>query len=177
MKNKFEKSNSVGGGSEHMNELLKILQKEVKLHEILISLLQKESKGFGQLRGSDLLKLQGEKSRCVRASARLEEERISIVEKIAKSWEIKSEDLTLSVIIGRTTEEYSVPLQRCFDQLKSLIGEISKIADENSIQASGRLKSVESSIQFMNQLQNGSPTYSDAGKIQKGTNKISRAEI
>ncbi len=59
-----------------MNGLLKILQKEVKLHEHLVSLLKSESEGFGSLRGSDLLKIQGEKSRCVRASARLERDRI-----------------------------------------------------------------------------------------------------
>ena len=52
-----------------------------------------------------------------------------------------------------------------------------KIADKNSLQASGRLKSVESSIQFMSQLQNGPPTYSDAGKIQTATNSISRTEV
>ena len=159
-----------------MNGLLKILQKEIKLHENLISLLQNESEGFGSLRGSDLLKLQGEKSRCVRSSARLEKERIELVEKIAHSWNMKAEELTLSVIISKTTEEYSKPLQRCFDQLKNLITEIGKIADKNSVQASGRLKSIKSSIQFMSQIQNGPPTYSDAGKIQKGTSKISRRE-
>jgi len=159
-----------------MNGLLKILQKEVKLHEHLISLLQKEAEGFGSLRGSDLLKLQGEKSRCVRASARLEKERIELVEKIAHSWNVKSQELTLSVIISRTTEEFSKPLQRCFDQLKRLITEIGNIADKNSLQASGRLKSIKSSIEFISQVQNGPPTYSDDGKIQKGTSKISRRE-
>jgi len=90
---------------------------------------------------------------------------------------VGSKELTLSVIISRATEEYAVPLQQCFDQLKSLIKQIHKIADENSLQASGRLKSVESSIQFMSQLQNGPPTYSDAGKIQTATSTISRAEV
>ena len=160
-----------------MNKLLKILRKEIKLHENLFSLLLKESEGFGYLRGSDLLKLQGEKSRCARSISRLEKERIDLVEKIAHSWEMKSSDLTLSVIISNTTEEFSKPLQNCFDQLKKLIGKISRIADQNSLQASGRLKSVESSIKFMSQIQNGSPTYSDAGKIQKGTSKVSRTEV
>ena len=50
-----------------MRELLNILQQQAELHENLLSLLQKESEGFGCLRGSELLKLQGEKSRCVRA--------------------------------------------------------------------------------------------------------------
>tara|TARA_Y100001970_G_C14251135_1_gene871971 strand:- start:5595 stop:6077 length:483 start_codon:yes stop_codon:yes gene_type:complete len=159
-----------------MKGLLKILQKEVRLHEHLISLLQKESEGFGILRGSELLKIQGEKSRCVRSSARLERERIQFVEKIAISWDIKLEDLTLSVIISKTTEEYSKPLQKCFDQLKCLINEIGLMADKNSLQASGRLKSIESSIEFMSQVQNGPPTYSDVGKIQKGASKISRRE-
>ena len=89
---------------------------------------------------------------------------------------MKSEDLTLSVIISKTTEEYSKPLQRCFDLLKKMIKEIGVIADENSVKASGRLRSVKSSIEFMSQIQNGPPTYSDAGKIQKGTSKISRRE-
>ena len=71
-----------------MNGLLSILQKEVKLHKHLISLLQKEADGFGSLRGSDLLKLQGEKSRCVRSSVRLEKERIELVEKLAHSWNV-----------------------------------------------------------------------------------------
>jgi len=160
-----------------MKELLNILRHEVELHEQLISMLQAEFEGFGRLRGSELLKLQGEKSRCVRASAQLEKERIQLVEQLADSWNLASEDLTLSVIISRATEEHSVPLQQCFDQLKSLINEIHKIADKNSLQASGRLKSVESSIQFMSQLQKGSPTYSDAGKIQTATSAISRAEV
>ena len=159
-----------------MDDLLKILQKEVKLHEHLISILKRESDGFGSLRGSDLLRIQGEKSRCVRASAKLEGQRIKLVEKIALSWSMKLEDLTLSVIISKTTEEYSKPLQKCFDQLRCLIKEIGKIADRNSLQASGRLKSIKSSIEFMSQIQNGPPTYSDAGKIQKATSKISRSE-
>ena len=74
----------------NMQELLNILRQEVELHEQLIMLLQKESEGFGRLRGSELLKLQGEKSRCVRASARLESERIELVEKIAHSWKMRS---------------------------------------------------------------------------------------
>ena len=159
-----------------MQELLNILRQEVELHEQLILLLQKESKGFGRLRGSELLKLQGEKSRCVRATARLERERIQLVEQFADSWNTESKELTLSAIIGRT-EEYSEPLQQCFDRLKLLLAEIRKIADENALQASGRLKSVESSIQFMSQLQNGPPTYSDAGKIQKGTSTMPRTEV
>ena len=159
-----------------MHELLNILLQEVELHEQLILLLQKESKGFGRLRGSELLKLQGEKSRCVRATARLERERIQLVERFADSWNAESKELTLSVIIGRT-EEYSEPLQQCYDRLKRLLAEIRKIADENALQASGRLKSVESSIQFMSQLQNGPPTYSDVGKIQKGTSTMPRTEV
>ena len=160
-----------------MDELLKILQKEVVLHKNLISLLKKESEGFGHLRGSELLKIQGEKSRCVRASARLERERIELVEKIAHSWDMKSKELTLSVIIANTTEDYSKPLRICFDQLKSLISEIISIADENSIKASGRLKSIESSIQFMSQIPSDLPIYSDAGRIQKGISKMPRTEV
>ena len=57
-----------------------------------------------------------------------------------------------------------------------MIAEIRKIADANALKASGRLKSVESSIQFMSQLQNGPPTYSDAGKLQNGTSTMSRTE-
>ena len=44
-----------------MKELLNILRQEVELHEQLISMLQKESEGFGRLRGSELLKLQGDR--------------------------------------------------------------------------------------------------------------------
>ena len=82
----------------------------------------------------------------------------------------------MSVIISKTTEEFSAPLQECFDQLKRLIIDIGKIADKNSLQASGRLRSINSSIDFMNQIQSGPPTYSDSGKIQKGASKISRRE-
>ena len=159
-----------------MKELLNIFLQEVELHEQLILQLQKESEGFGRLRGSELLKLQGEKSRCVRATARLEKERIQFVEQLADSWNTESKELTLSVIIDRTEDEYSEPLQQCFEQLKSMIAEIRKIADANALKASGRLKSVESSIQFMSQLQNGPPTYSDAGKLQNGTSAMSRTE-
>ena len=160
-----------------MEELLNILRQEVELHEQLISMLEIEFEGFGRLRGSELLKLQGEKSRCVRATVRLENERIQLVSKLADSWEMTTKELTLSVIISHANEEFSAPLQQCFDQLKSLIYKIQKIADKNSLQASGRLKSVESSIQFMSQLQNGPPTYSDVGKIQTATSIISRTEV
>jgi len=159
-----------------MKELLNILRQEVALHDQLISQLQKESEGFGSLRGSELLKLQGEKSRCVRATYRLEKERIQFVEKLADSWGTEPKELTLSVIIKRTEDEYSEPLQKCFKQLKQQVSEICKIADENALQASGRLKSVESSIRFMSHIQNGPPTYSDAGKLQNGTSTMSRTE-
>ena len=159
-----------------MKELLNNLQKEVELHEQLISQLQKESEGFGRLRGSQLLELQGEKSRCVRATAQLEKERIQFVEQLADSWDAESQELTLSVIIDRTEDEYSEPLQKCFERLKCLVTEICKIADENALQASGRLKSIESSIRFMSHLQKGPPTYSDAGKLQNVTSTMSRTE-
>ena len=147
------------------------------MHENLLSLLQKESDGFGSLRGSELLKLQGEKSRCVRATAQLEKERIFLVEQYAKSWNTDIKDLTLRVIIGRAEDEYSIPLQKCFDRLKQLIAEIHEIAEKNSMQSSGRLRSVESSLKFISQLQNGPPTYSEAGKIQKRGGIMSRTEV
>ena len=160
-----------------MRELLNILKQQTELHENLLHLLQKESEGFGSLRGSELLKLQGEKSRCVRATAQLEKERIFLVEQYAKSWDTDSRNLTLRVIIGRAEDEYSVPLQKCFDRLKLLIEKIHKIAEENSIKSSGRLRSVESSLQFISQLQNGPPTYSEVGKIQKRAGTMPRAEV
>ena len=98
------------------------------------------------------------------------------MEQFADYWNTESKELTLSVIIGRTEEYYSEPLQQCFDSLKRLLAKIRKIADENALHASGRLKSVESSIQFIGQLQNGPPTYSDAGKLQNGTSAMSRTE-
>ena len=58
-----------------------------------------------------------------------------------------------------------------------MIAKIREIAEENSMQSSGRLKSVESSLQFISQLQNGPPTYSEAGKIQKSAGTMSRAEV
>jgi len=160
-----------------MQELLNILKLEVELHEQLVLLLQKESEGFGRLRGSELLKLQGEKSRCVRATARLERERAQLVEQFANSRNIESEELTLSTIIEISDEEYTEPLKQCLDRLKHLLAEIRKIAGENALQASGRLKSVEFSIKFMSQLQNGTPTYSVEGKIQKGTSTMPRTEV
>ena len=160
-----------------MRELLNILLQQTELHENLLHLLQKESEGFGSLSGSELLKLQGEKSRCVRATAKLEKERILLVEQYAKTWDTDSKSLTLRVIIGRADNEYSIPLKKCLDRLKLLIANIREIAEENSMQSSGRLKSVESSLQFISQLQNGPPTYSEAGKIQKRTGKMPRAEV
>ena len=160
-----------------MRELLNILQQQTELHENLLHLLQKESEGFGSLRGSELLKLQGEKSRCVRATAQLEKERILLVEQYAKSWDTDPKNLTLRVIIGRADNEYSIPLQKCFERLKLLIANIREIAEENSMQSSGRLQSVESSLQFISQLQNGPPTYSEEGKIQKRTGIMPRAEV
>ena len=160
-----------------MRELLNILQQQAELHENLLSLLKKELDGFGSLRGSELLKLQGEKSRCVRASAQLEKERISLVEQYAKSWDTDFGELTLRVIIGRADDEYSLPLQKCFDRLKMLIAKIREIAEENTIQSSGRLKSVESSLKFISQLQKGPPTYSEVGKIQNRTGIMPRTEV
>ena len=160
-----------------MRKLLNILEQQAELHENLLSLLQKESEGFGSLRGSELLKLQGEKSRCVRAVSKLEEERILLVERYAKSWGTDFKDLTLRVIISKAEDEYSMQLQNCFDRLKLLIENIRELAEENSMQSSGRLKSVESSLQFISQLQNGPPTYSEAGKIQKRAGTMSRTEV
>ena len=99
------------------------------------------------------------------------------MEQYAKSWNTDSQDLTLRVIIGRADDEYSIPLQQCFERLKLLIAKIRKFAEENSMQSSGRLKSGESSLQFISQLQTGPPTYSEAGKIQKRTGTMSRAEV
>ena len=160
-----------------MRELLNILQQQAELHENLLSLLKKELDGFGSLRGSELLKLQGEKSRCVRASAQLEKERIFLVEQYAKSWDTDFSKLSLRVIIGRADDEYSLPLQKCFDRLKMLIAKIREIAEENTIQSSGRLKSVESSLKFISQLQKGPPTYSEVGKIQNRTGIMPRTEV
>ena len=160
-----------------LEELLALLRQETGFHERLLDLLQEEAEGFGKLSGSEMLKLQTQKLQQTRLIAKLENRRILLIEEMEGDFDEDAANLTLRSIIRQVPVEWSTPLQACFDRLKELINEIRIAAETNGEQSESRLKSVESSLQFISQMQGAQQLYSESGQLQTSASKISRASI
>lgn len=163
--------------NDQLDELLTILHRETELHEMLLELLREEAEGFGTLSGSAMLTLQSKKLQHTRMIAKLEGQRIQLVEKMAEGFDTEAKSLTLSEIIRHAPTEWAAPLQTCFDRLKELIAQIRDQAESNSEQSASRLKSVEASLQFIAKLQGAQQLYSGNGRLHTSASKISRAAI
>ena len=160
-----------------LEKLLSILQQETELHERLLDLLREEAEGFGTLCASTMLKLQSQKLQQTRLIGKLESRRILLVEEMSADFEDEADSLSLSSIIRQVSAEWATPLQACFDRLKELIAEIRNAAQLNGEQSESRLKSVQTSLQFINKLQGVQQLYTGKGQLHAASSKISRASI
>lgn len=161
-----------------LEDLQRILQTEVTLHEQLRQHLQEEASGLGVLNGSDLLKIQRSKERCVEQIIKQEEERIALVEQFPQHWPEQPPPFTLRVIISLAPPDTARALRQCFEDLQRLLTEIRTLAESNGQVSSARLKSVEASMRFLTETQQRTQqTYSGSGELQNSGNKVPRTSV
>ncbi|MBF0286392.1 MAG: flagellar export chaperone FlgN [SAR324 cluster bacterium] len=160
-----------------LTSLIQILSYEVELHEELGMVLQEESKGIGRIAASELLLLQSAKQQISRKISTMETRRIEVVQDIAAQWRMNPKELTLSKIILQAPHEIGESLQHCYEQLKTIIIDIQKLAISNGSLSKVRLKPIEMSLRFIADWQKEQKTYSVAGTLQNSPEKISRTSV
>ncbi len=160
-----------------LTPLVTILSEEVELHESLLESLHQETRGIGRLPASALLQIHSAKQQKSRKIVAIEEQRIGIVRQLATQWNMAWEDLTLREIIARAPAKEGETLQQHYDRLKTLVKEIKDVATRNGRNSQARLKSIEMSLQFINDLQRSQKTYSMTGALASTSEKLSRIAI
>ena len=161
-----------------LTELQQILQTEITLHEQLLLHLQEEASGFGVLNGSELLRVQRSKERCVEQIIKQEEIRVALIAQFPQHWPEQPPPFTLRVIIPLAPPELGGALRQSFDQLQLLLANIRELAENNGKESSVRLRSVEASMRFLtDSQQRQQPTYSGSGELQHSGNKVPRISV
>ena len=160
-----------------LEQLVTLLKQEVTLHEELAQHFAEELQSIGHRSGAELLKLQTQKVQCYHKITLVENSRIEVVQQLAQAWDLKEPGVTLRQIITRASEPFSVALQECFDQLKQLVTNIQKVAEQIHRVTEARLKPVEASLRFLSKLKKRQHTYSETGVVQPPLATISRGAI
>lgn len=160
-----------------LNHLGDILSNEVQLHEELLAVLQEEAESIGQVSPSTLLHLQSIKQHISHKITNLETRRTTVVQELAKAWNVDFKTLTLRKIIVQTPEEIGQHLQQCFDQLKALITPIQQLAYKNGSLSETRLKPIAMSLRFIHDWHKNQQTYSGAGTLNSSPEKVARKSI
>lgn len=162
---------------ESLDELTALLEREAELHEQLLILLNEEGESYGKASGAELLQLQSAKSQVVRRIEQLEQERITLVQGLARHWDLPAPELRLRQIAERCGGAHGQALSDCHYRLTSLLEQIRQSAERNGRLSESRLKSVNAAIRFMSEAQGLQQTYSEAGKLQSGKSKFSRSSV
>ena len=160
--------------NQWLDQLTNLLRQQIELHERLLHLLESESQSFGSVRGSELLRLQISKERLAQKIERLEQKRLQVVRRIAGDWKVDERELRLRNIIDRVDSQTANTLRNCHQRLTELLTGVRELAERNANEASARLRSVETALRFISELQGGQQTYSGVGAIQHLGNKITR---
>jgi flagellar biosynthesis/type III secretory pathway chaperone len=151
---------------DKLKALSALLRDEVGLHEALKADLDHEARLDGKLDGGEVLRLQQHKQGLVRRIQELEQDRIGLVNALARGWSEPAEALTLRRIIPLAPEPLSQELKDSYASLMTLVGAIRELARTTAGNAAARLKAVEATLNVIHETAKVHATYSGSGKLQ-----------
>lgn len=157
--------------------LIDNLNNQIELHRELLECLNQEAQSIGSVSGAELLKIQSAKLGLVRKLGTMEEERVGLVKKVLSAQGLPASGITLFDLTQSVEEPFRTRLRLCRQQLKEVMEAIDTVGKRNARLAEARLKPINSSLQFLQDLQREKGTYSVRGNLSGPPTKLKRASV
>jgi flagellar biosynthesis/type III secretory pathway chaperone len=151
-----------------LNDLLGLLEGEIGLYASMLLALQKEKKAIVDSNHEELNETSREKENLFLKIRILEEQRLSVLEKLARNLGHPARDLTLSKLSQLVQEPQSTQLVGCHSTFLSLAQSIQEINLSNKALLTHSLDLVNGSLSLLSDLLSSSPVYYRTGKMEAG---------
>jgi flagellar biosynthesis/type III secretory pathway chaperone len=151
-----------------LNELLGLLEGEIDLYGSLLLALQKEKRAVVDSNLDELIETNREKESLFLKIRILEEQRLTILEKLAENLGQLAQNLTLTKLSQLVEEPQSTQLADCHSRFLSLAQSIQEVNLSNKALLNHSLDLVRSSLTLLSDLMPSNPVYYKSGKMQAG---------
>ena len=151
-----------------VNELLGLLEGEIDLYGSLLLVLQKEKRAVVDSNLDALIETNREKESLFLKIRILEEQRLTILEKLAENLGQLAQNLTLTKLSQLVEEPQSTQLADCHSRFLSLTQSIHEVNLSNKALLNHSLDLVRSSLALLSDLMPSNPVYYKSGKMQAG---------
>jgi len=151
-----------------LNDLLGLLEGEIGLYASMLLALQTEKKAIVDSNPTELNETSREKENLFLKIRILEEQRISLLEKLAQELGQPSQDLTLSKLSQLVQEPQATQLGECHSTFLSLAQSIQEINQSNKTLLTHSLDLLKGSLSLLSDLLSSNPVYYRTGKMEVG---------
>jgi flagellar biosynthesis/type III secretory pathway chaperone len=150
---------------ELLNKFLGLLNEEIGLYESLLVTLQKEKKSVVDSNLKQLNESSKEKENLFLKIRILEEQRLTVLERLAKKLGEPVHSLTLTELSHLLKDPYATRIKNCQSSFLSLAQSIQEINLSNRALLHHSLDLVRGSLSLLNDLIPSNPIYYRSGKI------------
>ncbi len=151
-----------------LNDLLGLLEGEIGLYASMLLALQKEKKAIVDSNHEELNETSREKENLFLKIRILEEQRLSVLEKLARNLGQPAQNLTLNKLSQLVQEPQSTQLADCHSTFLSLAQGIQEINLSNKALLTHSLDLVNGSLSLLSELLSSNPVYYRTGKMETG---------
>ena len=151
-----------------LNELLGLLEGEIRLYDSLLLALQKEKRAVVDSNLEELNEANRKKESLFLKIRILDEQRLTILEKLADKLGQPAQNLTLTKLSQLVEEPQSTQLADCRSRLLSLAQSIQEVNLSNKALLNHSLDLVRSSLTLLSDLMPSNPVYYRTGKMKDG---------
>jgi len=151
-----------------LNDLLGLLEGEIGLYASMLLALQKEKKAIVDANHDELNETSREKENLFLKIRILEEQRLSVLEKLARNLGQPAQDLTLNKLSQLVQEPQSTQLVDYHSTFLSLAQSIQEINLSNKALLTHSLDLVNGSLSLLSDLLSSSSVYYRTGKMEAG---------
>jgi len=148
-----------------MDSLLAVLRKEMEVYRELQANMNEKRDVLIRHSLEQLTESNGKMEACVLKAKMLEEVRVNIVKKIARSLGRQEKDITLTFLSSYVDGRRKTELRAQQSALHSLMGSINENKEKNKALLEYSLSYVKSTMNFMNNLLSTGANYIKTGKL------------
>ena len=152
----------------HFDALLASLKSEAQVYQELLVLIMRERKILLNPSIEKIQECNTKKETLVLKARMLEEGRMNVVRKIGQLLDLGRQDLNISGLLPHMDEIRANEMKDCQTLLRTLIRQIGEGNKSNTSLVEASLRSISGSINFLQDLMFGGPTYAGTGEIKPG---------
>jgi flagellar biosynthesis/type III secretory pathway chaperone len=149
-----------------LNTFLGLVEEQTSFYGALLLSLQREKHAVVHSRLDDLSESSKEKESIILKIRILEEQRVTLLKKLAHSLGCPSEEVTLTQLSKMVKEPHATRLRKCSSNLSALIQSIQEINETNRSLLAHSIEVVRGSLTLMHNLMTSNPTYQRTGTME-----------